>query len=209
MLTRKNDSQMEFDLEKALEQSHDNPVFYVHYAHARCRSVLRSAAADFGASGITAEALGEADLGLLKDDAELTVIRIMAGWPRLVETGARLSGDGLPRLVQRATGVDWAALALEVQLGSRPQVQSTRAWYAGLEFVPLGLDGPRAPAAVARWGSDGLHAGEEAQMVLYPSELATTVSSGRKAGVVWACTASPARTAHLLDRFLRERAPQG
>lgn len=88
MLTRKNDSQMEFDLEKALEQSRDNPVFYVHYAHARCRSVLRSAAADLGVRNVTAEALAEADLGLLKDDAELAVIKIMAGWPRLVETAA-------------------------------------------------------------------------------------------------------------------------
>ncbi|MBI3113334.1 MAG: arginine--tRNA ligase [Rhodospirillales bacterium] len=88
MLTRKNDSQMEFDLEKALEQSRDNPVFYVHYAHARCRSVLRSAAADLGVRNVTAEALAEADLGLLKDNAELAVIKIMAGWPRLVETAA-------------------------------------------------------------------------------------------------------------------------
>ena len=40
MLTRKNDTQMEFDLEKAVEQSHDNPVFYVQYAHARCRLSL-------------------------------------------------------------------------------------------------------------------------------------------------------------------------
>jgi len=88
MLTRKNDSQMEFDLEKALEQSRDNPVFYVHYAHARCRSVLRSAAADFGAGNITAKALAEADLELLKDGTELAVIKIMAGWPRLVETAA-------------------------------------------------------------------------------------------------------------------------
>ncbi len=90
MLTRKNDSQMEFDLKKALEQSRDNPVFYVHYAHARCRSVLRSAAADFGAGNIAAKALAEADLGLLKDDAELAVIKIMAGWPRLVETAAEV-----------------------------------------------------------------------------------------------------------------------
>jgi len=88
MLTRKNDSQMEFDLEKALEQSHDNPVFYVHYAHARCRSVLRSAAASLGVRAVTTKALAEADLGLLKDDAELAVIKIMAGWPRLVETAA-------------------------------------------------------------------------------------------------------------------------
>ena len=48
MLTRKNDSQMEFDLDKVVEQTRDNPVFYVQYAHARCRSVLRAAAELFG-----------------------------------------------------------------------------------------------------------------------------------------------------------------
>ncbi len=88
MLTRKNDSQMEFDLEKALEQSRDNPVFYVHYAHARCRSVLRSAAEQWGEEKITPAALAEADLSLLSETAELDVIRIMAAWPRLVESAA-------------------------------------------------------------------------------------------------------------------------
>ena len=48
MLTRKADAQMEFDLDQALAQTRDNPVFYVQYAHARCRSVLRAAAEMFG-----------------------------------------------------------------------------------------------------------------------------------------------------------------
>jgi len=88
MLTRKNDSQMEFDLEKVLEQSRDNPVFYVHYAHARCRSVLRSAAEEWGEGRLTPEALAEADIGLLVNPAELDVIKVMASWPRLVESAA-------------------------------------------------------------------------------------------------------------------------
>ncbi|NQV84688.1 MAG: arginine--tRNA ligase [Rhodospirillales bacterium] len=88
MLTRKNDSQMEFDLEKALEQSRDNPVFYVHYAHARCRSVLRSAAEQWGEAKTTPGALAEADTHLLVDAEELDVIKIMASWPRLVESAA-------------------------------------------------------------------------------------------------------------------------
>src|SRR5690606_33980941 len=46
MLTRRNDAQLDFDLAKVLEQSKDNPVFYVQYAHARVRSVLRNAARD-------------------------------------------------------------------------------------------------------------------------------------------------------------------
>ncbi len=49
MLTRKADAQMEFDLEQAVAQTRENPVFYVQYAHARCRSVLRAAAEMFGA----------------------------------------------------------------------------------------------------------------------------------------------------------------
>ena len=48
MLTRKADAQMEFDLDQAVAQTRDNPVFYVQYAHARCRSVLRAAAEMFG-----------------------------------------------------------------------------------------------------------------------------------------------------------------
>lgn len=88
MLTRKNDSQMEFDLDKALEQSRDNPVFYVHYAHARCCSVLRSATEQWGGDWVTPEALAVADLSLLADPAELDVIKVMASWPRLVENAA-------------------------------------------------------------------------------------------------------------------------
>ena len=90
MLTRKNDSQMEFDLDQALEQSRDNPVFYVHYAHARCRSVMRNAAEQLGDKKIAPEALAGADLGLLTDTAELGVIKVMAAWPRMVENAAEV-----------------------------------------------------------------------------------------------------------------------
>ena len=88
MLTRKNDSQMEFDLDKALEQSRDNPVFYVHYAHARCRSVLRNAATEWGDDTISPSALAAADLRLLTDPSELDLIKVMAAWPRMVENAA-------------------------------------------------------------------------------------------------------------------------
>ena len=88
MLTRKNDSQMEFDLDKALEQSRDNPVFYVHYAHARCRSVLRNAATEWGDDTISPSALAVADLSLLTDPSELDLIKVMAAWPRMVENAA-------------------------------------------------------------------------------------------------------------------------
>jgi len=88
MLTRKNDAQLDFDFARVTEQSRENPVFYVQYAHARCASVLRHAAAEMGAEAIADAALAGADLGRLTDPAELDLIKAMAGWPRLVETAA-------------------------------------------------------------------------------------------------------------------------
>ncbi len=82
MLTRKADAQMDFDLDKVIEQSRDNPVFYVQYAHARCRSVLRSAG-----DPALAE-LAAAPLESLVDAAELALIRRMAAWPRTVDAAA-------------------------------------------------------------------------------------------------------------------------
>ncbi|MCW5700700.1 MAG: arginine--tRNA ligase, partial [Rhodospirillales bacterium] len=57
MLTRKNDAQLDFDFEAVVEQSRENPVFYVQYAHARCRSVLRHAATELGAAAVADDAL--------------------------------------------------------------------------------------------------------------------------------------------------------
>lgn len=88
MLTRKNDAQLDFDLDEVLEQSRDNPVFYVQYAHARCHSVLRKAVElwpDLDVSGI---ALAAGPLARLTDPAELALIKLLAGWPRLVESAA-------------------------------------------------------------------------------------------------------------------------
>jgi len=82
MLTRKSDAQMDFDLDKVVEQSRDNPVFYVQYAHARCRSVLRQA------GDPSAAELAAAPLDMLRDPAELALIRRMAAWPRTVEGAA-------------------------------------------------------------------------------------------------------------------------
>ncbi|MEX2644326.1 MAG: arginine--tRNA ligase [Acetobacterales bacterium] len=89
MLTRKNDAQLDFDLAKAMEQSRDNPVFYVQYAHARCCSVLRHAAEGTGEAALQPDALAEADLSPLTDPAELALIRQLAGWPQLVEQAAQ------------------------------------------------------------------------------------------------------------------------
>ncbi|MGR3759073.1 arginine--tRNA ligase [Roseobacteraceae bacterium NS-SX3] len=87
MLTRKNDAPLDFDFDKVLEQSKDNPVFYVQYANARICSTLRKA----NEAGIeTGDAtLKGADLSLLGHPAQLAVARKLAEWPRQVEIAAR------------------------------------------------------------------------------------------------------------------------
>ena len=88
MLTRRNDQPLDFDLERVTEQSRDNPVFYVQYAHARCRSVLRHAAGVVGAEEPDRAMLAGADLDRLADADELGLIRQLARWPRVVESAA-------------------------------------------------------------------------------------------------------------------------
>ena len=87
MLTRKNDAMLDFDFDKVLEQSRENPVFYVQYAHARVASVVRKAEE----AGIASDdaTLQGADLTKLDHEAELALLRKIAEWPRLVETAAR------------------------------------------------------------------------------------------------------------------------
>ncbi|MEL6170550.1 MAG: arginine--tRNA ligase [Pseudomonadota bacterium] len=87
MLTRKNDAPLDFDFDKVLEQSKENPVFYVQYAHARVCSVLRKA----NAAGI---AVSDADLQTasldgLTDKAQFSVAQKLAEWPRMVELAGR------------------------------------------------------------------------------------------------------------------------
>ena len=88
MLTRRNDQTLEFDFAKVTEQSRDNPVFYVQYAHARAASVMRHAAEQFPEDDLSDVALIEAPIERLSDPAELALIRQLAGWPRLVESAA-------------------------------------------------------------------------------------------------------------------------
>ncbi|GIX11128.1 arginine--tRNA ligase [Elioraea sp.] len=89
MLTRRADAQMEFDLDKVRLETKDNPVFYVQYAHARCRSVLRHAAEAFGAEAVAPAALAAAPRDTLADPAELALIRALVQWPRVVEQAAQ------------------------------------------------------------------------------------------------------------------------
>jgi arginyl-tRNA synthetase len=84
MLMRKNDAPLDFDLAKVIEQSQDNPVFYVQYAHARACSVLRQGLAIFPDMDLDPAALAGADFALLTDEGERDLIRAMAHYPRTV-----------------------------------------------------------------------------------------------------------------------------
>jgi arginyl-tRNA synthetase len=84
-LMRKADSQLEFDLDLATEQSRDNPVFYVQYGHARLASILRKA----DEQGQRPEKINDVDLGLLTQPEEDNILKAIAAYPALVEQAAR------------------------------------------------------------------------------------------------------------------------
>ncbi len=84
MLTRRNDAPLDFDFEKVREQSQDNPVFYVQYAHARVRSLERRAA-ELGLP----DNPRQADPALLADPAERSLLRCLARFPRQLAAAAR------------------------------------------------------------------------------------------------------------------------
>jgi arginyl-tRNA synthetase len=88
MIFRKNDAPLDFDLAKVVEQSKDNPVFYVQYAHARCASVFRQAAEALPDLALSGKALADADLTILADEAELDLLRRLAQYPRVIEAAA-------------------------------------------------------------------------------------------------------------------------
>lgn len=88
MLYRKNDATLDFDLAKVVEQSKDNPVFYVQYAHARAASVFRQAREAFPDLDLAPSALAGADLSGLTDSGELEMMRLIAQVPRVIEAAA-------------------------------------------------------------------------------------------------------------------------
>lgn len=88
MLTRKNDAPFDFDLARVIEQSKDNPIFYVQYAHARCCSVLRNLKAEGLLADIESAAIDNSVLENLKDEAEIDLIKKIALFPRIIELAA-------------------------------------------------------------------------------------------------------------------------
>jgi arginyl-tRNA synthetase len=92
MLYRKNDAVLDFDMAKVKEQSKDNPVFYVQYGHARGHSIFRNAAEQMPKLGLDPAKcsvdIDKAELSRLDDSAELSIMRKIALYPRLVEAAA-------------------------------------------------------------------------------------------------------------------------
>jgi len=92
MLYRKNDAVLDFDLAKVIEQSRENPVFYVQYGHARGHSVFRNAREVVPDLPEEAQAraayLSGAAVERLTDPAELGLLRLLALYPRMIEAAA-------------------------------------------------------------------------------------------------------------------------
>jgi len=97
MLYRKNDAPLDFDLAKVIEQSRDNPVFYVQYGHARGHSVFRNAREGYPREAFSdlpdetearAAYLLDASMERLSDPAELDLLRRLALYPRMLEAAA-------------------------------------------------------------------------------------------------------------------------
>ncbi|MGI9482155.1 MAG: arginine--tRNA ligase [Hyphomicrobiales bacterium] len=88
VLYRKNEAPLDFDFVKVTEQSRDNPVFYVQYAHARICSVFEKAKVEMPSLDLSQESLEGADFKLLSDEAEFAVIRKIGEYPRLVLSAA-------------------------------------------------------------------------------------------------------------------------
>ncbi len=82
MLTRKNEQVLEFDFKKALAQNKDNPVFYVHYAYARCKSIVKN-------SNIFDQKFSFDEIKMLVDNNELSLIKLISQWPKVVELSAK------------------------------------------------------------------------------------------------------------------------
>ncbi len=89
MLFRKADAPLDFDFATVQQQSKDNPVFYVQYAHARTASVRRQAGGELSQVALDSDSLADSNFLLLQDEGERALLRIMADWPRTLEIAAR------------------------------------------------------------------------------------------------------------------------
>ena len=87
MLTRRNDMALDFDFDKVKEQSKDNPVFYVQYAHVRTKSIIAKAQETIS-EAYTKFETSNFDLSLLDSEEEIQLIKLLASWPKVLATSA-------------------------------------------------------------------------------------------------------------------------
>ena len=159
MLFRKNDAPLEFDLSKVIEQSKDNPVFYVQYAHARTKSVLRQARATISGSDISSQALAAADLGLLRDEGEMALIKLIAQFPRIVEAAAL--GDEPHRIAFYLHDLASSLHAHWTRGKDRPQLRFLNEKRTDLTAARLALITALATVLASGLGILGVNAPEE------------------------------------------------
>ena len=88
LMYRRNDAAMDFDFALVKEQTKDNPVFYVQYAHARAYSIFKTAARELPDLDLSAAALVGAEVERIITPAELDLVRVLAAWPRTVSAAA-------------------------------------------------------------------------------------------------------------------------
>jgi arginyl-tRNA synthetase len=88
LMYRRNDAAMDFDFALVKEQTKDNPVFYVQYAHARTYSIFRVAASELPDLDVSKAALAAAHVERIVTSAELDLVRVLAAWPRIVTAAA-------------------------------------------------------------------------------------------------------------------------
>lgn len=88
LMYRRNDASMDFDFALVKEQTKDNPVFYVQYAHARTYSIFKTAQRDLPALDVSHTALAAADIERIVTPSELDLVRVLAAWPRTVAAAA-------------------------------------------------------------------------------------------------------------------------
>jgi arginyl-tRNA synthetase len=159
MLYRKNDAPLDFDFAKVTEQSRDNPVFYVQYGHARCRSVLRNAVdAVPGLTDVSKE-IAAADLARLEHPSEIALMKRLAEFPRLVEGAAQAHEPH--RIAYYLYDVASELHALWNQGKDLPHLRFIREDDRGLTAARLALVGATARVLASGLGILGVQAPEE------------------------------------------------
>lgn len=148
MIYRKSTEQLDFDFAKVTEQSSNNPVFYVQYAHARCASVVRQALEAFPDLDLGAKTLSEAAKKLITDPNELQLVAKLAEYPRLIESAASaMEPHRLPYYLYDLAGV----FSAHYNKGrDNPELRFVKANDRELTQARLGL--VRAVAAVLKSG---------------------------------------------------------